>query len=145
MMLGVNGHVSGFPNPDLWAAKPRGENQSFHRLGGAICSVSWWSISKTVSIPTKTQLSNFLGIPGEDYFKGNPKSLNFYFLVIWWGKHSNRKWTFWADSYFLRNNGGFSIGYVSLPEGHRFTSHDASMGRWHIYLHFFLVIFMVFL
>ena len=23
---------------------------------------------------------------GEDYFKGNPKSLNFYFLVIWWGK-----------------------------------------------------------
>ena len=22
---------------------------------------------------------------GEDYFKGNPKSLNFYFLVIWWG------------------------------------------------------------
>ena len=38
------------------------------------------------SIPTKTQLSNFLGTPGEDYFKGNPKSLNFYFLVIWWGK-----------------------------------------------------------
>ena len=30
--------------------------------------------------------SNFLGTPGEDYFKGNPKSLNFYFLVIWWGK-----------------------------------------------------------
>ena len=39
-------------------------------------------------IPTKTQLSNFLGTPGEDYFKGNPKSLNFYFLVIWWGKIS---------------------------------------------------------
>ena len=38
------------------------------------------------SVPTKTQLSNFLGTPGEDYFKGNPKSLNFYFLVIWWGK-----------------------------------------------------------
>ena len=38
-------------------------------------------------VPTKTQLSNFLGTPGEDYFKGNPKSLNFYFLVIWWGKH----------------------------------------------------------
>ena len=37
-------------------------------------------------VPTKTQLSNFLGTPGEDYFKGNPKSLNFYFLVIWWGK-----------------------------------------------------------
>ena len=31
--------------------------------------------------------SNFLGTPGEDYFKGNPKSLNFYFLVIWWGKY----------------------------------------------------------
>ena len=30
--------------------------------------------------------SNFLGTPWEDYFKGNPKSLNFYFLVIWWGK-----------------------------------------------------------
>ena len=27
------------------------------------------------------------GNPGEDYFKGNPKSLNFYFLVIWWGKN----------------------------------------------------------
>ena len=40
----------------------------------------------TVPVPTKTQLSNFLGTPGEDYFKGNPKSLNFYFLVIWWGK-----------------------------------------------------------
>ena len=38
------------------------------------------------SYPTKTQLSNFLGTPGEDYFKGNPKSLKFYFLVIWWGK-----------------------------------------------------------
>ena len=38
------------------------------------------------AVPTKTQLSNFLGTPGEDYFKGNPKSLNFYFLVIWWGK-----------------------------------------------------------
>ena len=40
----------------------------------------------TTTVPTKTQLSNFLGTPGEDYFKGNPKSLNFYFLVIWWGK-----------------------------------------------------------
>ncbi len=37
-------------------------------------------------VPTKSQLSNFLGTPGEDYFKGNPKSLNFYFLVIWWDK-----------------------------------------------------------
>ena len=26
------------------------------------------------AVPTKTQLSNFLGTPGEDYFKGNPKS-----------------------------------------------------------------------
>ena len=41
---------------------------------------------KWFTVPTKTQLSNFLGTPGEDYFKGNPKSLNFYFLVIWWGK-----------------------------------------------------------
>ena len=41
---------------------------------------------KMSPVPTKTQLSNFLGTPGEDYFKGNPKSLNFYFLVIWWGK-----------------------------------------------------------
>ena len=39
-----------------------------------------------ITVPTKTQLSNFLGTRGEDYFKGNPKSLNFYFLVIWWGK-----------------------------------------------------------
>ena len=39
------------------------------------------------SVPTKTQLSNFLGTPGEDYFKGTPKSLIFYFLVIWWGKN----------------------------------------------------------
>ena len=39
-----------------------------------------------LAVPTKTQLSNFLRTPGEDYFKGNPKSLNFYFLVIWWGK-----------------------------------------------------------
>ncbi len=42
-------------------------------------------------VSTKIQLSNFLGAPGEDYFKGNPKSLNFYFLVIWWGKfHYNK-------------------------------------------------------
>ena len=45
-------------------------------------------VSKWLAVPTKTQLSNFLGTPGEDYFKGNPKSLNFYFLVIWWGKVS---------------------------------------------------------
>ena len=38
------------------------------------------------SVPTKTQLSNSLGTPGEDYFKGHPKSLNSYFLVVWWGK-----------------------------------------------------------
>ena len=44
---------------------------------------------KTSTYPTKTQLSNFLGTPGEDYLKGNPKSLNFYFLVIWWGKSMN--------------------------------------------------------
>ena len=43
-------------------------------------------VAAGLSVPTKTQLSNFLGTPGEDYFKGNPKSLNFYFLVIWWGK-----------------------------------------------------------
>ena len=47
------------------------------------CTVS---ILVMTAVPTKTQLSNFLGTPGEDYFKGNPKSLNFYFLVIWWGK-----------------------------------------------------------
>jgi len=41
---------------------------------------------KYFSVPTKTQLSIFWGTPGEDYFKGNPKGLNFYFLVIWWGK-----------------------------------------------------------
>ncbi len=39
-------------------------------------------------------LPNFLGTPGEDYFKGNPKSLNFYFLVIWWGKG----WWWWHGS-----------------------------------------------
>ena len=49
------------------------------------------SISIFFTVPTKTQLSNFLGTPGEDYFKGNPKSLNFYFLVIWWGKFINSK------------------------------------------------------
>ena len=50
--------------------------------------VSWGELEleQNLSVPTKTQLSNFLGTPGEDYFKGKPKSLNFYFLVIWWGK-----------------------------------------------------------
>ena len=33
--------------------------------------------------------SNFLGTPQKDCFKGNPKGLNFYFLVIWWGKSMN--------------------------------------------------------
>ncbi len=47
----------------------------------------WKQQNLKYSVPTKTQLSNFLGTPGEDYFKGNPKSLNFYFLVIWWGKY----------------------------------------------------------
>ena len=37
--------------------------------------------------PPRPQLSNFLGTPGERLFYfGNPKSLNFDFLVIWWGK-----------------------------------------------------------
>ncbi len=48
-------------------------------------------LGTSYSVPTKTQLSNFLETPGEDYFKGNPKSLNFYFLVIWWGKYCFRK------------------------------------------------------
>ena len=39
-----------------------------------------------IPVPTKTQLSNFLGTPGEDYFKGNPESLKILFQVIWWGK-----------------------------------------------------------
>ena len=45
-----------------------------------------WLEDDSFPVPTKTQLSNCLGTPGEDYFKGNPKSLNFSFLVIWWGK-----------------------------------------------------------
>ncbi len=51
--------------------------------------------SKLLAVPTKTQLSNFFGTPGEDYFQGNQKSLNFYFLVIWWGKH----WEFFLHTY----------------------------------------------
>ena len=43
-----------------------------------------------IAIPTKTQLSNSFGNPWKtDYFKGKPKSLNFYFLVIWWGIMEN--------------------------------------------------------
>ena len=34
-----------------------------------------------IPVPTKTQLSNFLGTPGEDYFKGNPKSKK---KKSWW-------------------------------------------------------------
>lgn len=47
-----------------------------------------------MAVPTKTQLSNFLGTSGEDYFEGNLKSLNFYSLVIWWGKPTltSTKW-----------------------------------------------------
>ncbi len=51
-----------------------------------IRSVPNLEVLNLITYPTKTQLSNFLGTPGEDYLKGNPKSLNFYFLVIWWGK-----------------------------------------------------------
>ena len=51
-----------------------------------LASGSLGNLAPLITVPTKTQLSNFLGTSGEDYFKGNPKSLNFYFLVIWWGK-----------------------------------------------------------
>lgn len=50
---------------------------------------------KYYSVPTKTQVSIFLGTPGEDYFKGNPKSLNFYFLVIWWGVRATSSMEAW--------------------------------------------------
>ena len=36
---------------------------------------------------TKTQRTQTFWEPlGKTIFKGNPKSLNFFFLVIWWGK-----------------------------------------------------------
>ena len=62
------------------------------------------------TVPTKTQLSNFLGTPGEDYFKGNPKGLNFYFLVIWWGK-----------SKLLKLYLGVSKNRVVFPQNHPFV------------------------
>ena len=37
--------------------------------------------------PNKDPTFKRFGNPGEDYLKGNPKSLNFYFLVIWWSKY----------------------------------------------------------
>ena len=66
--------------------------------------IKWFNETlETNTVPTKTQLSNFLGTPGEDYFRGNPKSLNFYFLVIWWGKNTYKPWElvvlFWMISF----------------------------------------------
>ncbi len=63
-----------YPSRDQWPVRPIDDKKGPFYL---CCAVA---------VSTKTQLSNFLGTPGEDYFKGNPKSLNFYFLVIWWGK-----------------------------------------------------------
>ena len=40
-----------------------------------------------IPVPTKTQRTQTFWEPlRKTIFKGNPKSLNFYFLVIWWGK-----------------------------------------------------------
>ena len=39
-------------------------------------AISW---VETETVPTKTQLSNFLGTPGEDYFKGNPEKFKLLF------------------------------------------------------------------
>ena len=47
------------------------------------------SVLKNPSCPHQDPTFKLFGTPGEDYFKGNPKSLNFYFLVIWWGKLMN--------------------------------------------------------
>ena len=72
------------------------------------------------AIPTKTQLSNFLGTPGEDYFKGNPKSLNFYFLVIWWGTDS------WAGT--RRQSAGLPTFLVVGCNGWMSHSHESGRG-----------------
>ena len=66
-----------------------GQSNAVEQVGSSIEGVEkerYVIAHRIDAVPTKTQLSNFLGTPGEDYFKGNPKSLNFYFLVIWWGK-----------------------------------------------------------
>ena len=44
------------------------------------CSCQW-----TIPVPTKTQLSNFLGTPGEDYFKGNPEKFKLLFPGLFGG------------------------------------------------------------
>ena len=80
---------------DLKCASQNGGKDIIYKNGMFVEIVSlphmsdWERKRRTMrfSVPTKTQLSNFLGTPGEDYFNGNPKSLNFYFLVIWWGKY----------------------------------------------------------
>ena len=78
------------------------------------CLKLTWQAGKSSSVPTKTQLSNFLGTPGEDYFKGNPKSLNFYFLVIWWGKSFAIEKCIFKRSIFH-----FPASHVSLPGGNK--------------------------
>ena len=108
-------HLSTFPG---FVKVPRPVN--FQRMSLELLSVS---VNLRVNqctppevkqtVPTKTQLSNFLGTPGEDYFKGNPKSLNFYFLVIWWGKQTSplkiggfTSWSFpigWSPWYLVPN------------------------------------------
>ena len=60
----------------------------------------WWEtpsshqefqVPKMEGILTKTQRTQTFWEPlGKTIFKGNPKSLNFYFLVIWWGKEGIR-------------------------------------------------------
>ena len=59
-----------------------------------------WGIDQKLSNHQDPTNSNFLGTPGEDYFKGNPKSLNLYFLVIWWGKMVSK----WVITYNLLVN-----------------------------------------
>ena len=95
--------VGGFNSIDIYFGLPPTQDSSHHqdwdcyvfRFGDPILNLHEChcyegggqpKVLFSLTVPTKTQLSNFLGTPGEDYLKGNPKSLNCYFLVIWWGK-----------------------------------------------------------
>ena len=74
----------------------------------------WWTsgapshrVGELLAVPTKTQLSNFLGSLGENYFKRNPKSLNFYFVVIWWGN-------WWGVGFFFLEMATYVFNYLQF-------------------------------
>ena len=116
---------------------------SLHNANPSVRWICWCKDCK--SGPHQDPTFKLLGTPGEDYFKGNPKSLNFYFLVIWWGKNMFFSLAIPGElelqmnfllflSFFFGEGGGMGGGEAPNPKNGWMIQYMAvAVESWHIF------------